>query len=137
MEAAGEPERARTLTPLRRDVLKIVSASHRPLGAYEILGKMQAKRGPTAPPTVYRSLRYLLEHGLVHRIDSLNAFVACFSGGGSHNAAFLICERCRMAEELDPGPVRAAVEALAQGQGFRIRAQVIEVSGLCRACGPD
>jgi len=136
MASAERTSQASALTPLRREVLQIVSASHRPLGAYEILGKMRSRRGATAPPTVYRSLRFLLEQGLVHRIVSLNAFVACFSGGGTHSAAFLICEQCRTVEELDPGPVRSAVESAAAGKGFKINTQVIELSGVCRTCAP-
>src|SRR6188472_2050822 len=70
-------ERGQRLTPIRRDVLAALLASHQPLGAYEIMERV-AHSGPRpAPITVYRALDFLRENGLVHRIESRNAFVAC------------------------------------------------------------
>ena len=87
-------ERGQRLTPIRRRVLGALLASHKPLGAYEIIDRM-APRGPRpAPITAYRALEFLRQNGLVHRIESRNAFIACV-----HNHAagalvvFLICER--------------------------------------------
>ncbi|MBI1237850.1 MAG: transcriptional repressor [Alphaproteobacteria bacterium] len=127
------------LTPLRRQVLEIVSASHRPLGAYEILEILAGTTATTrpAPPTVYRTLEFLLGAGLVHRIDSLNAFVACFGPATPHKSYFLLCERCGRATEMsDPGLGRAIANAAA-AQGFAATRETVEVLGLCAACAKD
>ena len=85
------------------------------------------------PPTVYRALEFLEQAGLVHRIASLNAFVACDSAGAAHAAAFLICDCCGSAQEFDPGEVRPASSA-AKAEGFTPRAITLEVRGRCAAC---
>lgn len=126
------------LTPLRQRVLEIVCASHRPVGAYDVLEKLSAERAGTgeraAPPTVYRALEFLLEAGLVHRIDSLNAFVACFAPGRAHRGYFLICEACRSAEELQDEALSHRVSELASRANFTVRREVVEIIGLCASC---
>ena len=69
--------RAQRLTPIRRQVLETLLASHNPLGAYEIIDRLADKAARPAPITVYRALDFLRDNGLVHRIESRNAFVAC------------------------------------------------------------
>src|ERR1700761_9428200 len=87
--------RAQRLTPLRRQVLETLLASHNPLGAYEIIERMADKNGRPAPITVYRALDFLRDNGLVHRIESRNAFVACVNNHASGDlVVFLICEHC-------------------------------------------
>ena len=88
-------------TGIRRRVLELVWASHRPIGAYEILDKLNRQGRKAAPPTVYRALEFLIEAELVHRLDSLNAFIGCPDPGSSHAGQFLICRRCRSVAELD------------------------------------
>src|SRR6478736_321088 len=86
--------RAQRLTPMRRHVLEALLGSHRPLGAYEIIERL-ARHGRPAPITVYRALDFLRDNGLVHRIESRNAFVACVHNHLSGDlVVFLICERC-------------------------------------------
>ena len=88
-------ERAQRLTPIRRDVLEALLASHKPLGAYEIIERTAPRGTRPAPITVYRALDFLMENGLVHRIESRNAFVACVRNHGAGDlVVFLICERC-------------------------------------------
>src|SRR5262245_4876474 len=82
------------LTPLRRRVLELVWASHRPAGAYALLDRLREDGRGAAPPTVYRALDFLLERGLIHRIESLNAFVGCAHPGENHLVQFLICRSC-------------------------------------------
>src|SRR4051794_6447763 len=89
------------LTPLRRRVLELVWRGHAPIGAYDILGRLSPKIGAVAPPTVYRALEFLRAQGLVHRIESLNAYLGCERPGEAHGGQFLLCSGCGAAAELD------------------------------------
>ena len=122
------------LTDLRRQVLEIIWGSHKPIGAYDILAALATKRGRVAPPTVYRSLDFLLSHGLVHRIETLNAYVGCREPGADHDGQFLICSDCGTAAELNDSRMMAAVARSIRQAGFQPVRQTIEVSGLCPAC---
>jgi Fur family transcriptional regulator, zinc uptake regulator len=127
--------RAQRLTPLRRQVLEALTVSHRPLGAYEIMDRIAEKGARPAPITVYRALQFLLNNGLVHRIESRNAFLACV-----HNhdvgalVAFLICDRCGAVGELPASAVGESLAAAAKKVGFRPKMSVIEISGICSHC---
>ncbi len=123
------------LTPLRKRVLELVWQSHQPMGAYDILAQLTSEEGrPAAPPTVYRALDFLLEHGLIHRIASLNAFIGCAYPQQPHQAQFLICRLCRFARELPHSAIDAAIADEAHKAGFTVEGQVIEVFGLCAPC---
>jgi Fur family zinc uptake transcriptional regulator len=123
------------LTPLRRRVLELVWANHRPVGAYALLDRLKEEddRG-AAPPTVYRALDFLLARGLIHRIESLNAFVGCAHPGETHVVQFLICKSCGTAAELDDRRLGDAIGRSAAEHGFSIQSRVIELSGVCSAC---
>ncbi len=129
-------ERGQRLTPIRRDVLGALLASHKPLGAYEIMERV-APAGPRpAPITVYRALEFLRENGLVHRIESRNAFVACVHTHAAGDlVVFLICERCGMVGEAASTDVASTVKSAAQAMGFTPKSPVIEVGGICTHCG--
>lgn len=122
------------LTPIRRRVLELVWGSHRPIGAYAILDRLKEGSRSAAPPTVYRALDFLLERGLIHRIESLNAFVGCSHPGESHLVQFLICRTCGMTAELDDRRLGDAIGRSAAEQGFAIQSRVVELSGVCAAC---
>src|SRR3954454_271773 len=129
-------ERGQRLTPIRRRVLGALLASHKPLGAYEIIDRM-APRGPRpAPITAYRALEFLRQNGLVHRIESRNAFIACV-----HNHAagalvvFLICERCGAVGEASSADVTATLTSAARAVGFTPKSPVLELTGVCHHCG--
>lgn len=136
LEAAARlaESRGARLTPTRARVLEIVAESHKPIGAYDILERLSRERGHAAPPTVYRALGFLVEQGFVHRIDSLNAFLACFDAERAHDAGFLICERCKTVEEIADPALSAAVRSTVATRGFHPRRSVVEISGLCAAC---
>ncbi|HSX69939.1 MAG TPA: Fur family transcriptional regulator [Pseudomonas sp.] len=123
------------LTALRKRVLELVWASHKPLGAYDILAVLSEEDGRrAAPPTVYRALDFLLENGLVHRIASLNAFVGCVHPGQLHQGQFLICKACHTAIELELPTISEAISSGASEVGFTVENQTVEVVGLCASC---
>ncbi len=135
--AAAELCKARgvRLTALRRRVLELVWRGHRPVGAYEILNRLGGAGRAAAPPTVYRALDFLLGQGLVHRIESRNAFIGCADPGASHSGQFLICDRCGNTLELDDDDIAGSVRRSAEQLGFRVAGQLVEVRGLCPGCG--
>jgi len=126
--------RAQRLTPMRRQVLEALLASHKPLGAYEIIEQLATKNRP-APITVYRALDFLRVNGLVHRIESRNAFVACVHDhGGNDLVVFLICERCGAVGEAPGGTAAEALKASARAAGFAPKSPLIEIAGICSHC---
>ncbi len=127
--------RAQRLTPIRRQVLEALLESHKPLGAYEIIDRLTEKNGRTAPITAYRALDFLRDNGLVHRIESRNAFVACVHNhGGGDPVVFLICERCGAVGEAPGGTVAQAIKASSHAAGFAPKSQLIEIVGICSHC---
>ncbi|PLX86453.1 MAG: Fur family transcriptional regulator [Desulfuromonas sp.] len=121
------------LTPLRRKILTLIWQSHRPVGAYDLLEILQ-KEGRAAPPTVYRTLDFLLESGLVHRLATRNAYFGCTRPGQDHAGHVLICESCHVLAEIDSADVVRQIDASADAFGFEVRRQTVEVSGLCPRC---
>jgi Fur family zinc uptake transcriptional regulator len=126
--------RGEKLTKLRRRVLEIVLESHRPMGAYDILGALARDGGKPAPPTVYRALDFLRTQGFVHRIDSLNAFAACFAPAKTHRSHFLLCRACGSASEIENAALDAALASAASKAGFMAENETIEITGLCADC---
>ena len=128
--------RAVRLTAQRRQVLAALADSHQPLGAYELMDRL-ARHGPRpAPITVYRALDFLVEHGLAHRIESRNAFVACINNHDTGTpVVFLICETCGAVGEAPSAEVTRSLRAAARRAGFTAKAPVIEITGICAHCG--
>lgn len=130
-------ERGLRLTPLREKVLRLIAESERPVKAYDLLDRIRDDRGAAAPPTVYRTLDFLLEHGFIHKLESINAFVGCHQPRVQHSVPFLLCDRCHMAVELEDERVTALLTEQARALGFRPQAQTLEVHGLCARCSDD
>lgn len=122
------------LTAIRRKVLEVVWAQHEPIGAYDILRQVPSPSGKAVPTTIYRALEFLIDAGLVHRIDSLNAFKGCDSPEHQHRAQFLVCRACRRVEELDDVAIESAIDARARRDGFDLHAASLEIRGLCGNC---
>jgi Fur family transcriptional regulator, zinc uptake regulator len=124
------------LTPGRRAVLDVLERERRPIGAYEmidLIGAAGARR--PAPTQVYRALDFLVEQGLVHRLASRNAFLACGHGhAATEPVAFLICDDCGHVDEATSSALTADVVKVASLRGFEPRAQIIEIAGRCAAC---
>lgn len=129
-------ERGLRLTELRRRVFELVADSSRPVKAYDLLEKVRKQgAGPAAPPTVYRALDFLMTHGFVHRLETLNAYVPCpHPEAEAHGSQFLICEECHETMELDTAGIADRLRAQAKDQGFEPRRHIIEVYGLCAKC---
>ncbi|HVI58503.1 MAG TPA: transcriptional repressor [Luteimonas sp.] len=135
-------ERGLRLTPIRARVLGLVAAAGQPIKAYDLLEQIRAGNssegegaGAAAPPTVYRALDFLLANGFIHKLESVNAFVACHHPStAQHSVPFLICDRCHSAVELEDLDVVAQLEQRAKSLGFQPQAQTLEVHGLCARC---
>ena len=135
-------EAARTrglrLTPARVRVLEILSEAHRAMGAYEILDRLREEGLGSQPPAVYRALDFLAQAGFVHKIERLNAYVACCQPDGArtedHGACFLICSACHKVAEVEDGALEIALAQAAAGRGFAMRRTVLEIEGTCPAC---
>jgi Fur family zinc uptake transcriptional regulator len=130
-------ERGLRLTPPRERVLELIAEAGQPIKAYDLLDRFRAQEdtGRAAPPTVYRALDFLLANGFIHKLESINAFVACHHPNAvQHSVPFLICDRCHSAIELEDESIVAALDAAARALGFAPQAQTLEVHGLCARC---
>lgn len=130
-------ERGLRFTRQRRRVLELVWTSHKPVGAYDILDQLNQAGAKVAPPTVYRALDFLIEADLVHRLDSLNAFVGCPDPSNPHTRQFLICRECHSVAELDDSEVDELVRQRAAKLGFEALEQTLEIEGICSNCAAD
>lgn len=124
------------LTPGRRVILDMLCAAGKPLGAYDMIDLLaQGGKKRAAPITVYRALDFLVEHGLVHRLASRNAFLACsHRHGAGEPLVFLICDDCGQVDEQTSSSLTADLDAMALTASFTRRSQVIELAGQCNAC---
>jgi Fur family zinc uptake transcriptional regulator len=122
------------LTPQRQRILELVWREHKPVGAYELLERLREAGVKAAPPTVYRALEFLLAHGLIHRIESLNAYTGCTAPGTPHRGQFMVCRQCQHVVELDDSAINDRLDARARQLGFTIEHQTVEISGLCQQC---
>ncbi len=127
--------RKERLTPMRRQVLEALLASHQPLGAYELIDRLAEGGTRPAPITIYRALDFLREQGFAHRIESRNAFIAC---GHNHQSddpvVFLICEKCGAVGEAASAAVADTIKTASRAAGFTPKTPVIEISGICAHC---
>lgn len=151
-------------TSLRQQIYQLVLEANQPIGAYDLITQLQQirlsktdnsddsqqshsqspsssaqsskKQTPknVAPPTVYRSLEFLLSEGLIHQLTSINAYVPCCHPRAQHTAAFLICSQCQRVQECSSLPVQEMMSFAEQDVGFVVERSVIELSGRCQAC---
>jgi Fur family zinc uptake transcriptional regulator len=136
----GQVERACSrhglhLTPLRQRVLAILAESSAPLGAYAIIEQLSRREGKQiAPPTVYRTLEFFLDHGFLHKIESRNAYAPCEHLGHAHHGVLLLCEKCGRSDEIEDGGLDRLLRETAARAGFAPHRQMVELLGLCREC---
>ncbi len=122
------------LTPVRRKVLELLLREHRALGAYAILDMLREAGFGSQPPVAYRALDFLAAHGFVHRIECLNAFVACARPDEPHTPAFMICRLCDAVAETHSSPANGVLGTAAHEAGFQIERTVVEAEGICPDC---
>lgn len=121
-------------TDLRRRILIMIWQGHKAVKAYDLLDQLATEGGSAKPPTVYRALDFLMEEGLVHKIESLNAYIGCPHPSESHVSQFLICDTCEDVQEVTTDALSEAVLSAAKESNFRIRSQTLELHGTCSAC---
>lgn len=121
------------LSPHSKKVLEALHKSDKPLSAYALLDKLR-KYGIKAPPTIYRALDSLLKRGLVHRIETLDAFVACHNHEGDGCAQFAVCRECGSVSEIHDSALMNAIKAVGKNLKFRIEREMLELIGLCKHC---
>ncbi|WP_086653354.1 Fur family transcriptional regulator [Acetobacter malorum] len=140
------------MTQQRREILGLILDAKTPVGAYDLLEKIKTPDRRPAPPTVYRALDFLLEHGLIHRIERLSAFVPCthlLHDAPGHNpdhchdhdhdtclhtAQFLICKSCKSVTEIADSSLLTTLRGICREQDFVMQGASIEVVGLCADC---
>ena len=127
------------LTRSRQSVFALLLREHKALGAYDLLDLLRAEHISAQPPTAYRALEFLVAHGFVHRIEKLNAFIACAHIGSahvntSHRPSFLICRHCHRAAESIAPPLHKALHTDAHSHHFVIEESIIEALGICARC---
>ena len=127
-------QRGARLTPIRRKVLELIWESHRAVKAYDLLERIRPFEFAAKPATVYRALEFLIEQGLIHRVESLNAFIGCVCSERQHEQLLLICNRCQEVEERPAFEVMNALAREIEQAGFLVHHKAIEVHGVCAHC---
>lgn len=127
-------ERGVQLTPIRHKVLELIWESHKAVKAYELLDRLKPQQQAAKPATIYRALDFLIEQGLIHRVESLNAFVGCRCSGHHHEQLLLICKCCHEVEERPAPNVMLALSQEFKQAGFMVHSKAIEVHGICAKC---
>jgi Fur family zinc uptake transcriptional regulator len=135
MAARSARNDRRRRTPAENDemVFAVLAKTDRPLTAYELLDRLRSK-GITAPPTVYRSLDRLIKEGLAHRLETVNAFVACAHPHHQNSAVFAICRKCGTTKELSDSKLAPKISSWAKRIRFKPEESVLEIRGRCAAC---
>lgn len=134
--------RGANLTDIRRLVLGLILDAASPTGAYELLDRLRETRRAAAPPTVYRTLNFLIDQGLIHKVERLSAFVGCVAGctagpdqeAQAHAPQFLICRDCGRVIEMRNHDVATVLAQAAEAAGFTVSGATIEAEGLCSTC---
>lgn len=122
------------LTETRKRVLELVWGSHEPAKAYDLLAELQKTDPAAKPPTIYRALDFLREHGLIHKIHRLNGYVGCAYPVDPQPCLFLICTGCHAVTECHDDAYPELVANIAQSHHFMPKAMSFEMEGLCKQC---
>jgi len=122
------------LTPIRHKVLELIWESHKAVKAYELLDRLKPLQKAAKPATIYRALDFLIDQGLIHRVESLNAFVGCRCSSYQHEQLLLICKHCEEVEERSAKEVMSALLEDTQKAGFTVHSKAIEIHGICKNC---
>jgi Fur family zinc uptake transcriptional regulator len=127
-------EKGLKFTPVRRRALEILLREHRAIGAYDLLGHLAKDGLGSQPPVAYRALDFLVKAGFAHKIEALNAYIACMHSGEAHAPVFLICSKCNAVAETETTAAGDTLGDAARAAGFQIERTVLEAQGLCPEC---
>jgi Fur family zinc uptake transcriptional regulator len=127
-------ERGVQLTPIRHQVLALIWESHKAVKAYELLDRIKPLKAAAKPATIYRALDFLITQGLIHRVESLNAFIGCRCSDHQHEQLLLICKTCHQVEERTPEKMLKALSTELQNAQFTAHSKAIEIHGICNHC---
>lgn len=119
------------------EVLAVLRRRGGPVSAYEVLAELRKTNPKTAPTTIYRTLTALIESGRVHRVESLNAFIACQCDDHQHTSIMSICDDCGTVEESVAPDLLRELSTILGKSGFAPMRHVIEVHGVCATCGQE
>ncbi|MCK9394374.1 MAG: transcriptional repressor [Methylobacter sp.] len=122
------------LTPIRQQVLELIWENHKAVKAYELLDRIKPLMDAAKPATIYRALDFLIEQGLIHRVESLNAFVGCSCSAHQHEQLLLICNNCQEVEERSAPDVMQALSQEIRQADFIVHSKAIEIHGVCAKC---
>jgi Fur family zinc uptake transcriptional regulator len=122
------------LTPIRQQVLELIWENHKAVKAYELLDRIKPLLHAAKPATIYRALDFLIEQGLIHRVESLNAFVGCSGPAHQHEQLLLICNNCREVEERLAPKVMQVLSQEIKLADFIAYSKAIEIHGVCTKC---
>jgi Fur family zinc uptake transcriptional regulator len=122
------------LTAIRQQVLALIWESHKAVKAYELLDRIKPLQAAAKPATIYRALDFLIEQGLIHRVESLNAFVGCRCSGQQHEQLLLICKVCEEVEERPAVEVMQTIARELETANFVVHSKAIEIHGICAHC---
>ncbi|MGR9072861.1 MAG: transcriptional repressor [Gammaproteobacteria bacterium] len=136
MLAAEKICRARNirLTPLRKNILELICSSHKAIGAYDLLDAFRRYDAKAKPVTIYRTLDFLIEAGLVHKVESLNAYIGCLQAETEHHSAILICDSCHNAFEIEAESTFQYLFQISENMKFKPKRLMLELHGLCLSC---
>ena len=122
------------LTPIRKRIFELVWSNHKAVGAYELLETLHLENPKAKPVTIYRALDFLLEAGLIHKVESLNAFIGCLKPEIAHNSVLLICNNCHQTDEIEAQAVYENICQIAKQNAFSPQNITFELHGFCQAC---
>lgn len=122
------------LTSIRHQVLELIWESHKAVKAYELLDRIKPQQSSAKPATIYRALDFLIEQGLIHRVESLNAFIGCRCSADQHEQLLLICKQCQEVEERTATKVMQALSQEFAQANFVAHSKAIEIHGICAKC---
>ena len=125
------------MTPQRRAVLAKLVEAKQPLSAYDLLDRLKLADASATPASTYRSLDFLVEHGLVHRLETTRSFIACDHPDHAHAVQFLICRECGIVVEAEDKRIASATKALGDRLGFSVDQRTVELTGVCARCTSD
>jgi Fur family zinc uptake transcriptional regulator len=128
--------RGARLTPIRKAVLAEIWSGHEATKAYDLISRLSTTDNLIKPPTIYRALEFLLAHGLIHRIESLNAFIGCDHPEIAHQAILMICDTCGTINEQSSEALNQLIAQISDQEQFKTTRQSIELHGICRRCQP-